>query len=88
MFIKSLIQNVSKNIIGREINFEDLHLFKILRDCMKLGIPCKNSHFSPEMEEILKELSAKSLLRYDLDNIVMTSKLYAYIINVLEMNEY
>jgi hypothetical protein len=88
MFIKSLIQDASKMIIGREINSEDLHLFKILRDCMKLGVPCKNSYFNPEMEVILKELAGKSLLRYDLDNIVMTSKFYAYIINILEMNEY
>jgi hypothetical protein len=88
MLIKSLIQQASKSVIGREVTSEDLHLFRILNDCMKYKIPCKNTYFSPEMEEILKELASKSLLRYDMDNIVMTSKLYAYIINILEMNEY
>jgi hypothetical protein len=83
MTVKS-IQDVSKTIIGREYTENDLDLFRVLLNCFNAKRPCKSGLFDESMDDILNEFNDKGLLKYDYDNVVITAKLYGFILSVLE----
>jgi hypothetical protein len=78
------IQGVSKTIIGREYTEKDLDLFKVLLNCFNTKRPCKSGLFDESMDDILNEFKEKELIKYDYDNVVISSKLYGFILSVLE----
>jgi hypothetical protein len=78
------IQEVSKVIIGRDYTDKDLDLFRVLLNCFETKRPCKSGLFDESMDDILNEFNDKELVKYDYDNVVISSKLYGFILSVLE----
>jgi hypothetical protein len=78
------IQEISKTIIGREYTERDLDLFRVLLNCFKTKRPCKSGLFDESMDDILNEFKEKELVKYDYDNVIISAKLYGFMLSVLE----
>jgi hypothetical protein len=81
------VQNIAKEFMGRELTSDDMFLFHNMKRSVDLNLTLKNSSLDEKLIEILEELNDKGHIRYDLDNIVITKKFFAFMILMLENNK-
>jgi len=81
------VQKIANEFLGRDLTNDDMFLFHNMKRAIDLKLDLKNSTLDENLIVILEELNAKGHIRYDLDNIVITKKFFAFMILMLENNK-